>query len=106
MNKKFKKGMKTRKAVLGANYLNSVKKNITSTTPSCGGPLRAQKSPVASFHMPALPQIWSKMIISYNISSWYISKDHILKKKLFLGQNVWPVTRSWIENTRKTPKNT
>ena len=29
MNTKFKKGMKTRKAILGANYLNSVKKNIT-----------------------------------------------------------------------------
>ena len=29
MNTKFKKGMKTRKAVLGANYLNAVKKNIT-----------------------------------------------------------------------------
>ena len=26
MNTKFKKGMKTRKAVLGANYLNAVKK--------------------------------------------------------------------------------
>ena len=37
----------------------------TSTTPSCGGPLRTQKSPVASFHMPASPpQIWSKMKIS------------------------------------------
>ena len=37
----------------------------TSTTPSCGGPLRAQKSPVASFPMPApSPQIWSKMKIS------------------------------------------
>ena len=29
MNTKFKKGMRTRKAVLGANYLNAVKKNIT-----------------------------------------------------------------------------
>ena len=29
MNTKFKKGMKTRKAVLGANYVNGVKKNIT-----------------------------------------------------------------------------
>ena len=30
MNTIFKKGMKTRKAVLGANYLNAVKKNITN----------------------------------------------------------------------------
>ena len=30
----------------------------------------------------------------------------IFKKKLFLGQNVWPVARSRTENTRKTPKNT
>ena len=29
MNTKFKKGMKTRKAVLGINYLNAVKNNIT-----------------------------------------------------------------------------
>ena len=36
-----------------------LEKRGTSTTPSCGGPLRAQMSPVASFHMPA-PQYGKK----------------------------------------------
>ena len=53
---------------------------VTSITPSCGGPLRAQKPPVASFHVP-VPQ--PNMVKYQNVIRYllYSSKDHIFKNK-------------------------
>ena len=55
----------------------------------------------ASFHVPPPYKYGQK----WKFHKMFLD-THIFKKKIFLGQNVWPVAHLRTENTRKTPKNT